>query len=228
VQGRASGLGVERANGTCSQRVLPRPNSVLFSFKSHLSVYTQLPQTMSDGFDYDYDDYDQDDNHSESPGLLPPESLLDDEDEFGVGIQPMPRRLQRSRPPMDFSARRSAVGTDFGYPASTFTCPHSRMSGSTLHSTLNPLTAPSFPHKIPPPPLTPRLTLEAIMSLTVPELSHNPHYRELRKKYDHVTGVLATFVERNLAESRTAKSDTNTLVPDIYQGMYYFIYPGNC
>ncbi|KAH8985730.1 hypothetical protein EDB86DRAFT_3083313 [Lactarius hatsudake] len=61
------------------------------------------------------------------------------------------------------------------------------------------------------------LPLDAIAALTDSELLHNPHYRKLRRDHDHLTSVLTTYVERELAEFRTARSEG--LPPDIYQAV---------
>jgi hypothetical protein len=111
-----------------------------------------------------------------------------------------PKPQLRYRP--DFT-RRSTIGR-----------PPSHMSGSTLHTTSNPSY---FPRK-PSSHLgsSSLLSSEAIESLTESELFLNPIHRKLRQKYDHISGVLATYLERELAESRVALSDT--LIPDVPQG----------
>lgn len=132
--------------------------------------------------------------------LLHTNSDSGDEDDLGVENLRVPKL--RSRPPIDFTGRHSTVNHR-----------PSLMSGSTLlHSVSNPsmflrkssrvaLDSPS------------RLSSEDIISLTESELYLNPRYRKLRQDFDHVSTVLATYVERDLAESRA-----NPLVPDIRQG----------
>ncbi len=142
----------------------------------------------------------------------------EDEDELGdyiVGTQRMPRHQLRSRPPIDFDdARHSTVSTNVGLPAFTAaTHPLSRMSGSTLHSGLGREAAHSFPHKMP----SSRPSVDVIASLTVSELCSNPHYVKLRDEFDHVSKALAMSVARGYAEPPAVESDT--LVPDIYQGV---------
>ncbi|KAI9447547.1 hypothetical protein H4582DRAFT_2051286 [Lactarius indigo] len=83
---------------------------------------------------------------------------------------------------------------------------------------LRPSAAPSFPRptSFNLAPLA-KLTLNAIAALTNAELLHNPNYRKLRRDHDHLASVLTTYVERDLAEFCTAKSEG--LVPDIYQAV---------
>ncbi|KAH9011340.1 hypothetical protein EDB85DRAFT_2160067 [Lactarius pseudohatsudake] len=167
--------------------------------------------------DYDDDEYgydDDDDLDNAPPGLfLPHSETVPNED----GYMPKPP-LRRSRPPIDFSARRSPADTDLNFTAPAFAPPRSHMSGSTLHSSLRPSMAHSFPRNtsLHSAPLA-RLPLDAIAALTDSELHHNPHYRKLRRDHDHLASVLSTYLERDLAEYRTAKSEG--LVPDIYQGV---------
>ncbi|KAH9016465.1 hypothetical protein EDB85DRAFT_2155921 [Lactarius pseudohatsudake] len=167
--------------------------------------------------DYDDDEYgydDDDDLDDAPPGLfLPHSETVPNED----GYMPRPP-LRRSRPPIDFSARRSPADTDLNFTAPAFAPPRSHMSGSTLHSSLRPSMAHSFPRNtsLHSAPLA-RLPLDAIAALTDSELHHNPHYRKLRRDHDHLASVLSTYLERDLAEYRTAKSEG--LVPDIYQGV---------
>ncbi|KAH9029176.1 hypothetical protein EDB85DRAFT_2147493 [Lactarius pseudohatsudake] len=166
---------------------------------------------MSDdeyGYDDDFDDA--------PPGLFLPNSETvpnrDDEDEY----MPKPP-LRRSRP-IDFSARRSTADTDLNFSATAFAPPRSHMSGSTLQSSLHPSMAHSFLRNTSLNSASlARLPLDAIAALTDSELHHNPHYRKLRRDHDHLASVLSTYLERDLAEYRTAKSEG--LVPDIYQGV---------
>jgi hypothetical protein len=129
-----------------------------------------------------------------------------DEDDFGdhaMETLRVPKPQLRSRPPIDFPGRRSTVGH---LP--------SHMSGSTLRSIPN---SSMFPRKASSHiGSSSHLSFEAIESLTESELSLNPLHRKLHQKYDHVSEVLATYLERDLAESRVAKS--NALVPDVHQG----------
>ena len=126
----------------------------------------------------------------------------------------------RSRPPIDFSRRPLNASSDLNYSA--FSQPHSYVSGSTLHSGIKPPAASIplrrasldfYPSSVIPP--------EVIASLTISDLHHNPHYRELRQRYDHVTAVLATYVEQRLA-SASHVATCNTLVPHMPQGVPCF------
>jgi hypothetical protein len=138
---------------------------------------------------------------------LPPDSASDDDygfEPFALDTLHVPKPQLRSRPPIDFSGQFSATP--------------SHMSGSTLHS-----RAPAFPRKAASSiGLTSRLSPEAIASLTDIDLHHNPLYCKLRRKYDYVSGVLARYLDRELAETQVAKSEL-PLVPDIHQGVYSFI-----
>ncbi|KAI9441585.1 hypothetical protein H4582DRAFT_2073751 [Lactarius indigo] len=178
-------------------------------------------ENLDDDFDDDFDLIDD-----TPPGLFPPDSGSvpngDDEDDNGLGIQYMPKPPLRSRPLIDFSARRSTVDTDLDFSAAAaFPPPRSHMSGSTLRSSLHPSTAPSFSRKtsLGSAPLARQLRLppDAIAALTDSELLHNPQYRKLRRDHDHLASVLTTYVERELAEFRTAKSES--LGSDIYQAV---------
>ncbi|KAI9436340.1 hypothetical protein H4582DRAFT_2078957 [Lactarius indigo] len=158
-----------------------------------------------------------DDFDDTPPGLFLPHSETvpnrDDEDKY----MPKPP-LRRSRPPIDFSARRSTTDTNLNFSATGFAPSRSHMSGSTLHSSLRPSMAHSFPRNtsLNSDPLA-RLSLDAIAALTDSELHHNPHYRKLHRDHDHLASVLSTYVERDLTEYHTAKSEG--LVPDMYQGV---------
>lgn len=230
--------GAERVNGTCSTKFTCVAIHTFFFRVSFIS-------SLSDMYHIDsHSNYAQEEDFD---GLEPLGSDLDDDDEFGMGFPPslstgstsqesmaptslgsiaptslgsMGRSL-RSRPPMDFSSRQSTQGSDFGHSGSNIGLPYlqSRMSNSTL------AMAHPFLRKNPSFPSNSRPSQEVIASLTVAELSYNPHYRQLRKKYDHVTTVLATFVERDLAESRTAKSTGSVIVPDVYQGVWHLFEP---
>ncbi|KAH9011010.1 hypothetical protein EDB85DRAFT_2160443 [Lactarius pseudohatsudake] len=150
---------------------------------------------MSDD-EYEYDD----DFDNAPPGLFLPHSETE------------------VKTPIDFSARRSTADTDLNFSATAFAPSRSHMLGSTLHSSLRPSMAHSFPRNtsLNSAPLA-RLPLDAIAALTDAELHHNPHYRKLRRDHDHLASVLSTYVERDLAEYRTARSEG--LVSDIYQGV---------
>jgi hypothetical protein len=172
---------------------------------------------QSDFEEFEEDDGFYQDNYA-SPDHFPADIDLPPSDVEGqlVGTQPVQRL--RKRPPVDFSARRSTVGSDFDYSATSFSRP---MSGSTLHSgpSLKHSTT-SFPRKAPSLDFSPKIPPAVIASLTITDLHHNPHYRELRQKYDELAGVLTTYLGRDLAGTRVATS--NTLVPDISQGTPYF------
>ncbi|KAI9446255.1 hypothetical protein H4582DRAFT_2069590 [Lactarius indigo] len=116
-----------------------------------LAQLSRLPTSDFENFDDNFDDnFDLIDDTP--PGLFPPDSGSvpngDDEDDNGLGIQYMPKPPLRSRPPIDFSTRRSTVDTDLDFSAAAaFPPPCSHMSGSTLRSSLHPSTAPSFSRK---------------------------------------------------------------------------------
>jgi hypothetical protein len=167
---------------------------------------------MSDFEDYD-DDFDQAGYgplSSKPYTVFDPDELEDERSSLrlpGPGPPPL-----RSRGPIDFSGQHLAVGAP---SFSGSRRPSSHMSGSTLHSSLNPSTAYLYSRKtyLPIDP-SPIFLPEAIASLTEVQLHHNPHYHKLLQKYDHVCEIL---IGRDLAESRAAQS--NISVPDIYQGM---------
>ncbi|KAH9008717.1 hypothetical protein EDB83DRAFT_2531487 [Lactarius deliciosus] len=170
---------------------------------------------MSDFEDDFQKNFENDDDFDDTPpGLFSNLGTVHNRDDKDDDVQYMPKHSLRSRPPIDFSGQRSTVDTD-GFSA--FAPPHSHMSGSTLRSSLHPSTVPSFPRKTSAPLARQPLPLDAIVALTDSELLHNPHYRKLRQDHDHLTSVLTTYVERELAEFRTARSEG--LPPDIYQAV---------
>jgi hypothetical protein len=126
---------------------------------------------------------------------------------FGVDTLRAPKPLLRSRPAIDFSGRHSTI-----YPSQL----PSLTSGST-HSSSN---HSIYPRKA---DFIPQFSPEAIASLTISELYHNPHFRKLRQQFDYVSGALAMYRDRERAESQAAKS--NILVPDIHQGSSHFLIP---
>jgi hypothetical protein len=103
----------------------------------------------------------------------------------------------RSRPPIDFNGQNNYIP--------------SFMSGSTL------CTDTSFPRKTSRGDSFQRFPPSLIASLTIPELYQNPHYCDLRERYDYVTRVLATYLDRGLTS--TTKSDVP--IPDICQRAYF-------
>ncbi|KAH9009654.1 hypothetical protein EDB85DRAFT_2162460 [Lactarius pseudohatsudake] len=147
--------------------------------------------------DYDDDEYgydDDDDLDDAPPGLfLPHSETVPNED----GYMPKPP-LRRSRPPIDFSARRSPADTDLNFTAPTFAPPRSHMSGSTLHSSLHSLLTL----------LRHSPTLNFIITLTT------ANFAEIMTTWPP---SFPQYLEWDLAEYRTAKSEG--LVPDIYQGV---------
>ncbi|KAH9051131.1 hypothetical protein EDB83DRAFT_2522222 [Lactarius deliciosus] len=167
---------------------------------------------LEDDFQKNFENDDDFDNTP--PGLFSNLGTVCNRDDKDDDVQYMPKHSLRSRPPIDFSGQRSTVDTD-GFSA--FAPPRSHMSGSTLRSSLHPSTVPSFPRKTSAPLARQLLPLDAIAALTDSELLHNPHYRKLRRDHDHLTSVLTTYVERELAEFRTARSEG--LPPDIYQAV---------
>ena len=177
----------------------------LLFFEPHSTCIptSSLPMQFN-GFN-NYDDLDQGASGPPSPSL-PPLGFDTDESHFGefsVDTLRVPRPFLRSRPAMDFSGQHPSL------PSSR---PPSHMSGSTLHSTSN----PSFARKAVSNNFYPQFSPEAIATLTVSELYHNPHFRKLRQQYDYVSGALAMYRDRERAESRAASC--NALVPDIHQG----------
>ncbi|KAH8977391.1 hypothetical protein EDB92DRAFT_2119960 [Lactarius akahatsu] len=170
---------------------------------------------MSD-FEDDFEkNFENDDDFDDTPpGLFSNLGTVRNRDDKDDDVQYMLKHPLRSRPPIDFSGQRSTVDTD-GFSA--LAPPRSHMSGSTLRSSLHPSTVPSFPRKTSAPLARQPLPLDAIAALTDSELLHNPHYRKLRRDHDHLTSVLTTYVERELTEFRTARSEG--LPPDIYQAV---------
>ena len=181
-----------RGNGTCSTKTWeahPLASNHFFSdFFLHLSIFDM----QSGQSDSDYYGFDQQSYRSQTPEMFhlrarsDLDSNLGDEDDHGDGMVTLrgPRPQLRSRPPINFSGQHS-----------TLSHPPSHLSGSTMRSRSG-------------------FSVQDIESLTASELYLNPIHRKLRDKYDHVSGVLATYMERDLEESRVAKRNT----PDICQG----------
>jgi hypothetical protein len=176
---------------------------------------------MSDFEEYE-DDFDQAGDDFDQAGFDPmsskPYTVFDpDEDERSLlrlpGPGPGPPPL-RSRGQINFSGRYSAVGAPTFSGSNVSRRPSTHMSGSTLRSSFNPSTAYLHSHKTYPPADSSTLLPDAIALLTEAQLHHNPHFRKLLQKYDHVCEIL---IGRDLAESRAAQS--NIGVPDIYQGV---------
>jgi hypothetical protein len=119
-------------------------------------------------------------------------------------------------PPTNVSGRQSTIGSDFGYSATLFSQPCSQASGSTLHSNLKP--EPLFPHK-PSYFDVANLPPAIISALTVTQLYHNHHYREIRQRLDDVTATLTKYVERDLSQPQVQASSINTAPPAIYQSV---------
>ncbi|KAH8979001.1 hypothetical protein EDB92DRAFT_1906509 [Lactarius akahatsu] len=125
-----------------------------------------------------------------------------------VGIQYMPKPSLRSRPPIDFSARHSTIDTiDSDVNFSAFAPPRSHI--------LHPSTAPKTSLGSASLVRQPGFPLDAIVALTESELIHNPQYCKLRRDHNHLASVLTTYIEQELAEFHTVRSDS--LAPDIYQ-----------
>jgi hypothetical protein len=157
----------------------------------------------------EYDSFDQADYGSPGHFLVDKDSVVpsDDEDEL-VDARHVSRHLRRSRPPIDFS--HSTVGSNSTTAFSRLRSYVSR--GLTLHSGLKPATT-SFPYKAPSLDSSPKIPIAVIVSLTISDLYHNPHYLKLRQKYDNLAGVLTAYMGQNLAESRVTTS--NTLVSHV-------------
>ena len=151
-----------------------------------------------------------------------------------------------SIPPTNVSGRQSTVGSNFDYSATLFSQPRSQASGSTLPSSLKPdhhfprsslkpepflphssfKPEPFFPHKAPyfeaPYFDASNIPPAVIAALTITQLYHNPHYRELRQRHDDVNATLAKYVERDLSQPQVQVSSINTAPPAIYQGALRF------
>lgn len=106
-----------------------------------------------------------------------------------------PKPQLRSRLPINFYGQSSITG----YPSSL-------MSGSTLRANTS-----AFPRKTNRIDSSQWFPPELIASLTISDLYHHPHYCDLCERYDYVTGVLASYMDRDLMG--TAKSDIP--IPDI-------------
>lgn len=159
------------------------------------------------------EDYDFEQDDQESLSRFPSDTdLAPSGDDSEIHSEP---RL-RSRPPIDFRQfGHSAIGSDLNYSGTAFSYshPHSYLSGSTLtglQPSLKSQPSTSFSLKSPSinPLPTPRVPPAIIASLTIADLLHNPHYVDLRQKYDHVAGVLAAYVGQNLTESRVASCNS--------------------
>ncbi|KAF8265214.1 hypothetical protein EI94DRAFT_1831346 [Lactarius quietus] len=145
---------------------------------------------------------DGDSHLSLSPTAFQPRQVNPEDNHFGdfTANLPGPRFPQlRSRPPMDFPLQQSSY-------------PSSHISGSTLHTNSNQAL---FARKSTSLGFSSGLSVEAIASLTVNELHYNPHYHELRKDHDYISQVLASYMQREMEESRT---DTSApLITDVRQ-----------
>jgi hypothetical protein len=224
---------IESANwvATCASFFLAtlscQPTSPFFSGLICLPFQPMLSDFEHDGFYQD--DHGSVDHFPADTDLVAPSD--DKSDLVGAQhIQPMSRHLRRARPPIDFSGWQSTVGSN-----STTAFSHSRsyISGSTLHSNLKSglkSSLASFLHKAPSLDLSPRIPAAVIALLTISDLYHNPHYRELRQKYDDLAAVLTAYMEQNLAGSRASGGTTRassattlgkTLVSEISQGVSY-------
>jgi hypothetical protein len=141
-----------------------------------------------------------------SPHFFAPSDLDSTHEELGSNTFEMDtlrarRSKLRARPPIDFHEARSTA---------------SEMSGSTLPPVPPTSNASSYLGKASSVGFRPKFSPEDIASLSVLDIYHNPHYRKLRQQYDHVSGVLASYLGRDL-EANVTKS---TLIPDIHQGTY--------
>jgi hypothetical protein len=167
-------------------------------------------------YDNLYDEFEDLDQGSLSPkvlsGHLPTNFNHSDEGGHGgYGVEGRRGQMNqlRSRPPINFAERYSAVGP-------------SQMSGSTLRSDSNLGSLIGTRMAI----SSSRISSEDIISLNESEISLNPIYHTLRQNYDYVSRVLATYLERDLAEARLAKGGrvSSPLVMDIQQGMFCFVF----
>jgi hypothetical protein len=171
---------------------------------------------LSNFEEYDDDDFDQASFGPLSPKVYAVQVMVFNPDEDEHSSQYISRPpLLRSRPQINFSGRHPAVGPNYFSGSTVSRHPSSHMSGSTLHSSLNPSTAHLFSRKtFPPTDSSPVLLPEVITSLTEVQLHHNPHYHKLLQKYDQVCEIL---IGRDLVESRAAQRDIAG--SNIYQGM---------
>ena len=111
---------------------------------------------------------------------------------------------QMSRPPL-----RPRHPIDF-YP-SALQYPSSHTSESTLHSNPN-FLLPLHKAACKTSSLgSPRLSIEAITSLSLSEIYYNPHYHNLCMKYDHVSDILATYLGTDLAEFHISQCNKHIL-----------------
>jgi hypothetical protein len=161
-----------------------------------------------------------------------PDSVVPSDDESSLvdsqRAQPVSRHLRRARAPIDFSGLQSTVGSN---SATAFSHSHSYISDSALHSNLKSgllkSSTSSFPRKAPSLDLSPKIPPAVIALLSISDLYHNPHYRELRQKYDDLAAVLTAYMEQKLTESRAGGSTmrasvvtglSKTLISEISQG----------
>ena len=199
----------------------------------HLLSLFMLSNYEDNDFGYD-DDFGYDNNVGQpncgpcSQFLPKTDVQLFDNDDDGTlaTTKHLPPSQLRSRPPIDFSGRGSTVGsntnygsnTDYGsdahYLATLFSRPHSQISSSS-HSVFKPRAL--FLCKTPSLDMSPRLPVAIIASLTISELSHNPHYCELCQKYNHVLDVLATYVGRDL---KPHPPNCDPIASGVYKGAF--------
>ena len=102
------------------------------------------------------------------------------------------RSLLRSRHPIDLYASG---------PRDT----SSHTSGSSLRPSPNFSTLPHLASSLG----SPRPSIETIASLSISEIYHNPHYRDLRMKYDRLSDVFATYLGKDLAEFHVSRRNTH-------------------
>jgi hypothetical protein len=150
-------------------------------------MHSELSDDDVPGLPHDpfLDHFSPDQSDSDARYLLP---HFDEDEGTLAETDHLPRPKLRSRPPINFSGR-STPGSDFNYSATAFSQSHSQRLGPTSHSSLKPSNP--FPRKI--SDVLPRLPPAVIAALTVSELYHNPHYRELRHEYDRLSGIIEVY-----------------------------------
>jgi hypothetical protein len=114
----------------------------------------------------------------------------------------------------------SAVGSEFGFPASSANFRShapSHMSGSTLCSNFDSSKPQPFLHKMYTPADAQILPADIIVALTKAQLYLNPIHHQLQHKYAELCKTLTKYVGRELqvAESHAVQRH---VIPDIYQG----------
>jgi hypothetical protein len=125
-----------------------------------------------------------------------------DFDDYTMFTEHAPKPQLRSRPPINFSGLHAAAS-------------QSHMSGSTLHSCRKAYSSLD---------LLPKFSPEAIASLSVLDLKHNPHYCKLRQQYVLVSQTLTTYIEKEPGPGDvTHDGISNAIVAENDAGMFSLI-----